>query len=118
VKAKHRFTISDLNSSISNNFQNVNRLRSKTCDLYEAVLKIDFDVIMLLKTSLTNSFFDEEIFDSRYFVFTRDRNHTSRHKKSGGGVLNAVKRFCDVQELEISSGDRLEHVCVKLQCFG
>jgi hypothetical protein len=79
------------------------------CDLYEAVLKTDFDVIVLLETSFTNFFFDEDIFDSRYSVFRRDRNHLSSHKKSGGGVLIVVKRIFDVKELETASGDRLEH---------
>jgi hypothetical protein len=117
VKAKHRCAISDLDSSISVYFQYVNRLRFKTYDLYEAVLK-DFDVIALFEMSLTNSFFDEEIFDSRYFVFKRDRDHLNSHKKSDGGVLIAVERIFDVQKLDTASGDRLEHMCVKLQCFG
>lgn len=117
-KTNPRYAISDSVPPISIYFQNVNRLRSKTCDLYEAVLKTDFDVIVLLETSLTSSFYDEEIFDTRYFVFRRDRNLLSSHKKSGGGVLIAVKRIFDVEEIETASGDRLEHVCVKLQCSG
>jgi hypothetical protein len=64
---------------------------------------------------LTCSFFGEEIFDSRYFVFKRGRNYLSSHKKTGGGVLIAVKRIFDVEELETASGDRLEHVCLKIQ---
>jgi hypothetical protein len=40
------------NFPISIYFQNVNRLRSKTCDLFEAVILNDFDVVVLLETSL------------------------------------------------------------------
>jgi hypothetical protein len=90
-------------------------MRSKTCDLYEAVHKSDFDVIVLLETSLTRSFNDEEIFNSRYFVFRQDRSCWSNSKESGGGVLIAVKRIFDVEEIETESGDSLEHLCVKLQ---
>jgi hypothetical protein len=117
-KSITRFVKIDSGNSISIYFQNVNRLRSKTVDLYEAVLKANYDVIILLETSLTSNFFDEEIFDSRYCVFRRDRNVLSSHKKSGGGVLIAVRRIFDVEELETASGDRLEHVCVRLQCSG
>jgi hypothetical protein len=64
------------------------------------VPKTDFDVIVLLETSLTNSF-DEKMFDSRYFVFRRDRNYLSSLKKSGDGVLIAVKRIFDVQNSKL-----------------
>jgi hypothetical protein len=46
-------------------FQNVNRLRTKTSDLFKAVLGNDYDVIFLLETSWVSSFRDEELFDSR-----------------------------------------------------
>jgi hypothetical protein len=39
----------DSGNYISVYFQNVNRLRSKTADLYEAVQKADYDVIILLE---------------------------------------------------------------------
>jgi hypothetical protein len=42
----------------------------------------------------------------------------SSQKKSGGGALTAVKRIFDVKELETASGDRLEHVCARIQCSG
>jgi hypothetical protein len=55
------------------------------------------------------------------FVYQRNRFvitalYLSSHKKSGGGVLIAVKRIFDVEELDTASGDRLEHMCVKLRC--
>jgi hypothetical protein len=48
-------------------FQNVNRLW-KTSDLFKVVLENDYDVIVLLETSLVSSFHDEELFDLRYSV--------------------------------------------------
>jgi hypothetical protein len=41
----------------------------------------------------------------------------SSRKQSGGGVLIAVKRIFDVEEIVTASGDSLEHVCVRLHCF-
>jgi hypothetical protein len=46
----------------------VNRLRTKTSDLFKAVLENDYDVIVLLQKSLVSSFHDEELFDSRYSI--------------------------------------------------
>jgi hypothetical protein len=79
-------------SSISIYFQNLNKLRSKTSDPFWAVILKDFDKIVLWETSLVNSFHDEELFDDRYFVFRCNRNAASSSKKSGRGVLIAVKR--------------------------
>jgi hypothetical protein len=45
-----------------------------------------------LQISLVSSFQDEELFDDRYFVFRCDRSVARCSKKSGGGVLIAVKR--------------------------
>jgi hypothetical protein len=45
--------------SISIYFQNGNRLRSKTSDLCRAVILNDFEIIVLLETSLMSSFHDE-----------------------------------------------------------
>jgi hypothetical protein len=82
-------------SSILIYFQNVNRLRSKTSDLFKAVILNDFDIIVLLETSLVNSFHDEELIDNRYFFFRCDRSAASCFKKSSGGVLIAVKSDFD-----------------------
>jgi hypothetical protein len=91
-------------SSISIYFQNINRLRFKTSDLFGAVILNDFDAIVLLETSLVNSFHDKEFFDDRYFVFRCDRSAASSSKKSGGGVLVAVKRDFDVDVVFTSHG--------------
>jgi hypothetical protein len=64
-------------SSISIYFQNVNRLRSKTSDLFRAVIVNDFDTIGLLETSLLSSYHDKKLFDDQYFVFRCDRSAAS-----------------------------------------
>jgi hypothetical protein len=77
-------------------FRFIFRLRSKTSDLFRTLILNDFVIIVLLETSLVSSFHDEELLDDRYFVFRCDLNAASSTKKSGGGVLIAVKRDFDV----------------------
>jgi hypothetical protein len=89
-------------------FQNVNRLRSKTSDLFRAVILNDVDIIFLLETSLVSSFHDEELFVDRYFVFRCARSAASSSKKSSGGVLLAVKRHFDIDVISTRHGLRIE----------
>jgi hypothetical protein len=76
----------------------------------------DLDIIFLFETSLVNSFHDERPFDDRYFIFRCDRSATSSSKKSGGGVLIAVKRDFDVDVISTRHGLRIEHECVRVRC--
>jgi hypothetical protein len=89
-------------------------LRSKT--LFKAVVLNDLDIIFLFETSLVNSFHDERPFDDRYFIFRCDRSATSSSKKSGGGVLIAVKRDFDVDVISTMHGLRIAHECVGVKC--
>jgi hypothetical protein len=102
-------------SSISIYFQNVNRLRSKTSDVFRAVILNDFDIIVLLEISLVSSFHDQELFDDRYFVFRCDRSAASSSKKSGGGVLIAVRDFY-VDVISTRHGLRIEHEVMRVRC--
>lgn len=73
-------------------YQNVNRIRSKTNDIYLNVLGCNYDIICLTETNLNLSVYDSEVFDSRYNVFRRDRHSTSSKKKDGGGIVVAIKK--------------------------
>jgi hypothetical protein len=57
-----RCPLIDAGSRLAIYFQIVNRLRTKTTDLFKAVLEDDYDVIVLLKTSLVSSFHDDELY--------------------------------------------------------
>jgi hypothetical protein len=65
---------------------------------------------------LVSSFYDEELFNSRYSVFRCDCSLSTSSKKSGGGVLIAVKRIFDISELSTKNLSLVEHECVKNQC--
>ncbi|XP_045450173.1 uncharacterized protein LOC123658926 [Melitaea cinxia] len=73
-------------------YQNVNRIRTKINEIYSNVLNNDYDVICLTETNLNNSVYDNEILDTRYHIFRRDRCTTCIGKGDGGGVLLGIKR--------------------------
>lgn len=74
-------------------YQNTRGLRTKTNDLYGNVLQCSYDVIVFSETWLNSNIFDNELFDSRYVVYRRDRQMVGKESKLiGGGVLIAVSR--------------------------
>lgn len=73
-------------------YQNVNRIRSKLKQLYTNILAEDFDVICLCETNLDGSIATNEFVDDRYNVYRRDRETSGSAKRSGGGVLLALKK--------------------------
>lgn len=89
-------------------------MRTKTVEFFKNVICNDFDVIVLTETWLNSSISDNELFDSRYIVYRRDRESSGFHtKKEGGGVLVAVsKRLGSVRLFSYESD--CEDVWVKL----
>jgi hypothetical protein len=81
------FSLVGSGSRLAIYFQNVNRLQTKTTDLFKAVLEDDYDVIVLLETSSVSSFHDKELFDARYFVFRCGCSLSTSTKKFGRGRL-------------------------------
>lgn len=105
-------------------YQNVNRIRSKLIDLNLNVLKSDYDIICLTETNLNPGVFNEEVLDTRYNVFRRDRCNSASTKSEGGGVSVAVKKSLDavrchnwdtlseVLRLTVTSPNFKVHICV------
>ncbi|KAL0860012.1 hypothetical protein ABMA27_010327 [Loxostege sticticalis] len=77
-------------------YQNVNRIRSKTKEVYLNILNNNYDVICLTETNLNSSVFDCELMDNRYNIFRRDRCTTSISKGDGGGLLIGIKKTFNV----------------------
>lgn len=73
-------------------YQNVRGLRTKSHLFYKSLLHTDYDVVCLTETWLLPGIYDEELFDSRYVVYRRDRNCDLVDKRLGGGVLIAVRK--------------------------
>lgn len=79
-------------ASLTVYYQNVRGLRTKTNTFYRNIQVNSYDIIALTETWLTDSVFDNELFDDRYLVWRRDRNYASTGQSLGGGVLIAVRR--------------------------
>jgi Reverse transcriptase (RNA-dependent DNA polymerase) len=101
-------------SGLSIYFQNVNRARQKTRELFLSSCDCSSDVIILLETNFNDGFYDSEILDNRFIVFRCDRSSSNSSKKSGGGVLIAVDRKFGSELVSVPNGERVEQVCVKL----
>lgn len=93
-------------------FQNVNGLRCKQNDLYEAVCDSDYDCIVLVETRLSRNILSSKLFPDYYEVFRHDRSKLNSSKKSGGGVLIAMHKRFNCRLLE--SNERIEHVAVEV----
>lgn len=84
---------SDLMSSfLQVYYQNVNRLRSKTSRVRQAITSNSFDIIGFTETNLNDGVYSSELFDQRYVVIRRDRCAENSKKKDGGGCLVAIKK--------------------------
>lgn len=62
-------------------YQNVRGLRTKTNLIYNKLLLLDYDIVLLTETWLYDGIFDSEIAPDRFNVFRRDRGSL------GGGVM-------------------------------
>jgi hypothetical protein len=100
-------------SSLSIYFQNVNRARGKTNELFLAASECNHDIIMLVETNFNVDIDDTEILDSRYIIYRCDRSSLSSHKSSGGGVLIAVDRNYKSERLSFG-GESIEQIWIKL----
>lgn len=73
-------------------YQNVRGIRTKTNEIYNALLNTDFDIIVFTETWLNKSVYSSEFIDNRYNVYRRDRESSNTSKLDGGGVLIAVTK--------------------------
>lgn len=77
-------------------YHNVRGLRTKTKQFYLNVLNNNYDIICLTETWLIKGIFDEELFDSRYNVYRKDRDYHNLEMDKGGGTLIAIRRDISV----------------------
>jgi hypothetical protein len=68
----------------------VRGLRYKICEFYNNICTLEYDIISVTETWLSNDITDDELFCNSYTVYRSDRNFSSLGVKKGGGVLIAV----------------------------
>lgn len=81
-----------INQILTIYYQNARGLRTKSQEFLSNILNCNYDIICITETSLNQSFYSSEYFDTRYDVFRCDRNETITGHSVGGGVLVAVRR--------------------------
>lgn len=100
-------------------YQNVNGLRTKIKEFYKNIALEDHDILLLTESNLTDDFYDNELIDSRYILFKNNRNCAYVGKKSGGGVIIAIKSFIEAISISVPCQDpRFEHVWIKINSSG
>lgn len=85
-------------SELSLYYQNTRGLRTKVNTFFRSVCLNEYDVVCITESWLLESISDNELFDSRYSVWRRDRDYSRTGQMYGGGVLLAVKRDFQVVE--------------------
>lgn len=68
-------------------YHNVGGLRTRLTDFRLAAISSDNDIIVIVESSLNESFFDGEVALPGYQVFRKDRGSSTSSKSRGGGVL-------------------------------
>lgn len=67
-------------------------MKTKLNDIKLASLSNSYDIIVATETWLDDTVLENELFDTRYNVYRRDRSSTCLAGKGGGGVLIAVSK--------------------------
>lgn len=99
-------------------YQNCQGLNTKIHSFKLSLGCADYDIIILTETWISPGVFDNELFDSRYNVFRKDRNFELTKKDTGGGVLVAVKTEYECQLLSESCGvDGIDDVWLRVRFF-
>ena len=83
----------------------------------QSTLLFDYDILLFTETNLSSDINDSELGLPAYNVYRCDRNSNTSLKKSGGGVLIAVKKrfrstFIATEFVQI------EHIFVSISCGG
>lgn len=101
--------------SISIYYQNVRGLRTKSTDFYLATVASNFDIIALTETWFTPALLSTEYFHSDYVVHRCDRSPSTSQFGRGGGVVVAVTKTINTQQIVLPQCENVEYVCVKLK---
>lgn len=79
-------------------YQNVTGLNTKTVDFFNSTSDLEYDVIFITETWLSERVNNSEIFSTDYSVFRCDRDFVGTNLMTGGGTLIAVRsNFCAVE---------------------
>ena len=111
-------------SNILMYYQNVGGINSSLAEYQLAFTDLCYDVYALAETWLNGNTLTNQLFDNSYSVYRQDRSSLNSNKRSGGGVLLAVRSCfksrllnppgCATVEqvwVAISTADSLLYIC-------
>lgn len=98
-------------------YQNVRLLRSKIKDPFRDSSACNFDLIIITKTWLIRSIFDNELFDNSFMVFRNVRSACNSQHDLGGGVHIATRcdSFQRCERVFVSGTEHLEILIVNMR---
>ncbi|CAH0558646.1 unnamed protein product [Brassicogethes aeneus] len=83
-------------------YQNTRGLNSKTNTFYKSCCCLDYDIICITETWLSNSVNSSELFPDNYRIVRDDRNFNVVNRNRGGGVLLGFKDHITFTQLDTS----------------
>ena len=83
--------------------------------IQKAISGCFYTAILGTETSWDSNILSQEVFSNYFNVYRDDRDLASSGKKSGGGVLVAIKSIYDSERIESNKFSQFEHVWVKTQ---
>lgn len=99
-------------------YQNVGGINTSIVDYQLACSDACYDWYAFTETWLNSSTTSRQIFDDSFTVYRQDRSPLNSHKRTGGGVLLAVRSSLKSHQLYPPSTSEIEQVWVQLSFEG
>ncbi|XP_055538336.1 uncharacterized protein LOC129725919 [Wyeomyia smithii] len=91
-------------------YQNVGGINSRVIDYQLACNDACYDIYAFTETWLNDNTISTLLFDDSFTVYRQDRSSTNSNKRSGGGVLLAVRSCYESRILNPPEGSTVEHL--------
>lgn len=96
-------------------YHNCSGMRGKIKKLRLDAESSNFDVIIITETWLNDSFINEEILNSNWTIYRRDRNFSATNLTRGGGVLIGVTNKLSTEPVSTQPTDFFEQTFFKIK---
>lgn len=94
--------------------ENPRSIMNKATDMRLSTNSLDYDCISINETWLHPSHKNEEFIDNKYNVFRKDRKSSDIGASRGGGVLIAIHKKYDSQQVDFPEINPIEAVCIRV----
>lgn len=98
--------------------ENFRSIVNKKTELLLSTKSLDYDGISINETWLNQTHKNEEFIDAKYNIFRKDRRDSDINANRGGGVLLAIHKKYDCENVVIPEMNAIEAVCVRVSMNG